>query len=64
MVTVDVAGGETREVDGETYGDLLAPLSVSRQEVSVLVGGRPVPTDAAVDPGVDRVRVVRLIAGG
>jgi sulfur carrier protein len=64
MVTVDLAGGETREVTGETYGDLLAPFEVSRQEVSVLVDGRPVPTDAPVDPDIRRVEVVRLIAGG
>jgi sulfur carrier protein len=64
MVTVELVGEATREVDGETYGDLLAPFEVSRQEVSVLVDGTPVPTDAAVDPDAERVRVVRLIKGG
>jgi len=64
MVLVDVAGGETREVEGETYGDLLAPLDVSRHAVSVLADGAAVPTDAPVDPDVERVEVVRLIRGG
>ncbi|MFB6074362.1 MAG: ubiquitin-like small modifier protein 2 [Haloarculaceae archaeon] len=64
-VTVDVAGGETREVTlpGEaTYADLLADVGLSPQEASVLVEGRPVPEDAPVE--ADAVRVVRLIKGG
>jgi len=65
-VTVELVGEETREVDpeGGTYADLLAPFEVSRHEVSVLVDGSPVPTDAPVEPDTERVRVVRLIKGG
>ena len=63
-VAVDFAGEGTREVEGETYADLLGPFGVSRHEVSVLVDGTPVPTDAPVDPDLERVRVVRLVAGG
>lgn len=64
-VTVDVAGGETHDVpvdDGITYGDLLAAVDVHREEAAVLVEGRPVPTDGAVD--AETVRVVRLVKGG
>lgn len=64
-VTVDVAGGETREVDadaGATYADLLAPLDLSVHEVSIVVDGRPVPEDRPID--TDAVRVVRLVKGG
>jgi sulfur carrier protein len=64
MVLVDVVGGETREGEGETYGDLLAPLDVSRHEVAVLADGVAVPTDAPVDDGVERVKIVRLVRGG
>jgi len=64
-VTVDVAGGQTREVAVEadaTYGDLLERIDLHREEAAVLVDGRPVPTDATVD--ADGVRVVRLVKGG
>jgi sulfur carrier protein len=73
-VTVEVVGGETREVDvdtpadcddGEratTYADLLADLELSPHEVSVMVDGTPVPEDQPVD--ADYVRVLRLIQGG
>ncbi len=67
MVTVELVGEETREVPADadaTYGDLLAPFEVSHHEVSILVDGRPVPEDAAVDDSVERVRVLRLVAGG
>ena len=67
MVMVEFVGEDTREVRVEpetTYGDLLAPFDVSRHEVSVLVDGRPVPEDESVDPDVERVRVLRLVAGG
>ena len=67
MVTVEFAGGETREMaaDGATtYGDLLAPFDVSPHEVTLTVDGTPVPEDAPVADGVDCVRVVRLIKGG
>jgi len=64
MVEVELVGDGTREVEGETYGDLLGPFEVSRHEVSVLADGAPVPTDAPVDPGIERVEVVRLIKGG
>lgn len=64
-VTVDVAGADTHELsvdDGATYGDLLERVDLRREEAAVLVAGRPVPTDAAVD--AERVRVVRLVKGG
>lgn len=65
-VTVSVAGGEDHEVaveDGDaTYADLLAEVGLSPQEAAVLVDGRPVPEDAAVD--AERVEVLRLIQGG
>lgn len=67
MVTVELVGGETREVDvgaDATYGALLGPFDVSPQEVSILVEGRPVPEDAPVDTSVERVRILRLVAGG
>jgi sulfur carrier protein len=65
-ITVELVGEETQEVDraGERYVDLLAPLDVSRHEVSILVDGRPVPADQQIEDGVDHVRVVRLIRGG
>jgi sulfur carrier protein len=64
-VTVELVGEGTREVDPEgTYADLLAPFEVTRHEVSVLVDGQPVPTDAPVDTDVKQVRIVRLIKGG
>jgi len=65
-VTVELVGEGSHEVEaeGETYADLLAPLDVSRHEVTVLVEGRPVPEDEPVGEGVDRVRVVRLVTGG
>lgn len=64
-VTVDVAGGDTHEVEvdaGSTYADLLEPLSYGRHEVSVVVDGRPVPEDGPVE--TDHVRVLRLVQGG
>lgn len=63
-VTVSIEGRTDREVDAEeaTYGDLVEAVGLSRQEAVVLVDGRPVPEDAAVD--ADHVEVVRLIAGG
>ena len=64
-VTVEPVGEGTREVDDEgTDGDLLAPFGVSRHELSAPAEGRPAPTDASVDRGVDHVRVVRPIRGG
>jgi sulfur carrier protein len=65
-VTVELVGEDSREVDaaGKTYGELLAPFDVSEHEVSILVAGRPVPEDEAVDGAVERVRVLRLIQGG
>jgi sulfur carrier protein len=64
-VTVSVVGEDTREVavdPGDTYADLLASLEYNPHRVSVLVDGRPVPEDAAVD--ADRVEVLRLVKGG
>ena len=64
-VTVAVAGEDTHEVEVDeraTYADLLDPLPYSLHEVSVLVDGRPVPGDAAID--ADSVEVLRLVTGG
>ena len=63
-VAVEFAGEGVREVEGETYADLLGPFDVSRHEVAVLVDGTPVPTDAPVPEGVGTVQVVRLVEGG
>lgn len=65
-VTVELVGEGTRTVDqaAERYVDLLAPLDVSRHEVSIIVDGRPVPADEPIGEDVDHVRVVRLIKGG
>lgn len=64
MVTVEVVGGDTYEVDreGATAADLLRAAGFNRHEATVLVEGRPVPDDAPID--ADRVRVLRLVAGG
>jgi sulfur carrier protein len=64
-VTVSVVGEDTREIEvpaDATYADLLAPLEYGPHEVSVLVDGRPVPEDAAVD--AERVEILRLVKGG
>ena len=69
MVTVEVVGEETHEVDAAaldgsepTYADLLAAVDYSPHEVSVMVDGTPVPEDQPID--VDHVQVLRLIQGG
>lgn len=63
-VTVDVVGDESRDVDirGGTYGDLLDAVGLSPQEASVLVDGRPVPEDQAIES--PEVTVLRLVEGG
>jgi len=64
-VTVEIAGGDTHEVEienGATYADLLAPTDLNPHTVSLLVDGTPVPEDQPVE--TDHVRVVRLIKGG
>ena len=64
-VTVAVAGEDTHEVEVDeraTYADLLDSLPYGPHEVSILVDGRPVPEDAAVD--ADSVEVLRLVKGG
>jgi sulfur carrier protein len=63
-VTVEVVGDETHEFDVSdvTYADLLEKVDLSPHEVSVMVDGRPVPEDQAVD--AEHVRVLRLIRGG
>jgi sulfur carrier protein len=63
-VTVEVVGQETHEFDVQdaTYADLLAKVDLSPHEVSVMVDGRPVPEDQAVE--AEHVRVLRLIRGG
>lgn len=76
MVTVDVKGEKTHELDlaeldlgagpgsdaRPTYADLLHAVDLSPHEVSVLVDGRPVPEDQPVE--TDHVTVLRLIKGG
>ncbi|MFD1586679.1 ubiquitin-like small modifier protein 2 [Halorientalis brevis] len=69
MVTVEVVGEDTYEVDvgaldgsEPTYADLLAAVDYSPHEVSVMVDGVPVPEDRPVE--ADHVRVLRLIQGG
>jgi sulfur carrier protein len=69
MVTVEIVGEGTREVDlaslpaaEPTYDDLLSVTDYSRHEVTVLVDDQPVPEDQPVD--ADHVRILRLIAGG
>jgi sulfur carrier protein len=65
QVTVDVAGGDTHEVDlpaDATYGDCCAAVGLSIHEASVLVDGRPVPEDQPIE--ADSVTVVRLVKGG
>ena len=70
MVTVEVVGEDTHEVDldemgesGEpTYADLCRSVGYSPHEVSVLVEGRPVPEDQPVT--ADQVKVLRLVQGG
>lgn len=68
MVTVEVVGEATHEIDPgtlgpePTYADLVRAVEYSPHEVSVLVDDQPVPEDRAVD--ADHVRVLRLIKGG
>jgi sulfur carrier protein len=68
MVTVEVVGEETREIDpgtlgtDPTYADLVRAVDYSPHEVSVLVDDQPVPEDRRSD--ADHVRVLRLIKGG
>lgn len=66
-VTVEVVGDDDRTLDvpeGATYGDLLEAAGFSIHEATAVVEGSPVPEDREVDPGTDRVRVLRLIQGG
>lgn len=63
MVTVEVVGGDTHEIEVEgTYADLLDAVGLGRHEATVLRDGQPVPADRAID--AERVRVLRLIKGG
>ena len=65
-VTVEIVGEGEDEVeidDDGTYADVVRAVGYSPHEVSVLVDGRPVPTDAPVED-TDSVRVLRLIRGG
>ena len=63
-VVLEVVGDAEHEFDVEsaTYAELLAEVGLTPNEVAVLVDGRPVPEDQAVEPG--RARVVRLVSGG
>ncbi len=68
MVTVELVGDGTREIDPETlgadptYADLVRAVDYSPHEVSVLVDDRPVPEDRPID--AEYVRVLRLVKGG
>lgn len=68
MVTVEVVGEGTHEIDpatlgaDPTYADLVQAVDYSPHEVSVLVDDQPVPEDRPID--ADHVRVLRLIKGG
>ncbi|WP_336001508.1 ubiquitin-like small modifier protein SAMP2 [Halorientalis halophila] len=68
MVTVEVVGEDTYEIDlsalgpDPTYADLVAAVDYSPHEVSVLVDDTPVPEDRQVE--TDHVRILRLIKGG
>jgi len=65
QVTVDVAGGDTHDLDlpdDATYADCCDAVGFSVHEVSVLVDGRPVPEDQPVE--TETVTVVRLVKGG
>ncbi|RRJ28569.1 ubiquitin-like small modifier protein SAMP2 [Halocatena pleomorpha] len=64
-VTAEIMGSETQELElraNATYGDLLGAVGLSPHEATVLVDGRPVPNDGAID--TEHVRVLRLIKGG
>lgn len=64
-VSVDVVNGGEHEVSlGEesTYADVLGAVDLNVHEATVLVEGRPVPADAAVE--TESVQVLRLVAGG
>ena len=66
-VTCDVVGEGSQEVDlasDATYADLVRAVGYSVHEVTVLVDGRPVPEDRAVDPEREDVRILRLVKGG
>ena len=71
MVTVEVVGEDTYEIDPEeigdgsgepTYADLCRAVGYSPHEVSVHVDGRPVPEDQPIT--ADQVKVLRLVQGG
>ncbi len=63
MVTVEVVGGDTHEIEVEgTYADLLDAVGFGRHEATALVDDQPVPADRSID--AEHVRVLRLIKGG
>lgn len=49
--------------EGETIGDLLAKLGVSRESHIVLVDGSPVPETERI-PQEGEIVVVRVVSGG
>jgi sulfur carrier protein len=64
-VTADVVGEGEQTLtlpDDADYAALVRELGYSPHEVTVLVDESPVPEDAPVT--ADRVRVLRLVAGG
>ena len=64
QVTVDVLGGERRELEVHegTYADILDAVGLSPNEASVLVDGRPVPADQPIEEA--HVQVLRMVKGG
>lgn len=63
-VTLEVVGGDAHEfeVTDETYADLLDSMDLSVHEVAVLVDGRPVPEDQAIE--AEHATVLRIVQGG
>lgn len=63
-VTLEVVGDGPHEfeVTDETYAELLDSIDLSVHEVAVLVDGRPVPEDQAVED--EHATVLRLVQGG
>lgn len=64
-VVADVKNGDVHEVElGEdaVYAEILDSLGLNPEAAVVLVDGRPVPEDAAVD--AEEVVVMRTLSGG
>lgn len=64
-VVADVKNGDVHEVDvreDAVYADVLDALDLNPEAAVVLVDGRPVPEDVAVD--AEEVVVMRTLSGG